>query len=278
MDEGPGSSRIWHKLTRFFSNNSTDSVEQAIKEASLDGELDKEEGFMLLSVLRLDDLQVQDIMTPRTDIVSVEQDAPIQEIIGLALESGHSRLPVYKDDRDNIVGVLHVKDLLSVLINPQETPVTASSLMRDPFYVPETKNVLGLLHEFRARKQHLAVILDEYGGTAGLISIEDVIEEIVGDIEDEHDAPKEEEILEQPDGSFLLAGRTTLEDLAETLSLHIESDEVDTIGGYLSLLTGRVPKPGETFALEAMECTVLEADARQIHRLQIVLADTSKQA
>ena len=275
MDEGPGSSRIWHKLTRFFSANSPDSVEQAIKEASLDGELDKEEGFMLLSVLRLDDLQVQDIMTPRTDIVSVEQDTPITEIITLVLESGHSRLPVYQDDRDNIVGVLHVKDLLSVLINPQQTPVTAASLMREPFYVPETKNALGLLHEFRARKQHLAVILDEYGGTAGIVSIEDVIEEIVGDIEDEHDTPREEEIIEQPDGSFLLAGRTALEDLAEKLALHIESDEVDTIGGYLSLLSGRVPKPGEKFALKNMECIVLEADARQIHRLQIAPADGS---
>ena len=275
MDEGPGSSRIWQKLTRFFSTHSSDSVEQAIKEASLDGELDKEEGSMLLSVLRLDDLQVQDIMTPRTDIVSVEQDAPINEIITLVLESGHSRLPVYQDDRDNIVGVLHVKDLLFVLINPKEAPVTAKSLMRDPFYVPETKNVLGLLHEFRSRKQHLAVILDEYGGTAGIVSIEDVIEEIVGDIEDEHDAPREEEILEQPDGSFLLAGRTPLEDIAEKLALHIESDEVDTIGGYLSLLSGRVPKPGERFTLEDMECIVLEADARQIHRLQITPAANS---
>jgi len=145
--------------------------------------------------------------------------------------------------------------------------------MREPFFVPETKNVQALLHEFRAKKQHLAVIVDEYGGTAGLVTIEDVIEQIVGDIEDEHDAPREEEISLQPDGSYLITGRAYLEDLEETLGLTISSDEVDTLGGYLTHLAGRVPATGDTFTLEeqgGVAFTVIDADVKQIKTVRMV--------
>ena len=249
-------------------------MEQVIRDASEEGELDKEEGSMLLSVLPLDELQVQGIMTPRTDIVCASDDESIREVAALIIATGHSRIPVFSGNRDNIIGILHAKDLLEHLLNPGEQDRPVADIMRDAFFVPETKNVLDLLQEFRTRKNHLAVILDEYGGTAGLVSIEDVIEEIVGDIEDEHDAPKEEEIAAQPDGSYLVSGRAYLDDLDDTLGLTVNSDEVDTIGGYLTHLAGRVPEQGEHFVLkeqDGIEFTVLESDAKQIHTLRLVI-------
>lgn len=251
-------------------------MEQAIREASEEGELDQEEGSMLLSVLELDDLQVRDIMTPRTDIACAPAEATIRQVAELIIATGHSRIPLYRDDRDNIIGIVHAKDLLEHLLDPAEQDHAASSIMRDTFFVPETKNVLDLLHEFRALKNHLAVILDEYGGTAGLVSIEDVLEQIVGDIEDEHDVPRENEITPQADGSCLISGRVYLEDLDEALGLHIESDEVDTLGGYLTHLAGRVPGRGERFTLpesadtpEGVVFTIVNADAKQIHSVRL---------
>lgn len=277
MDDGSDSS-IWQRLGRLFHGRHSDSVEQAIREASEDGELDKEEGSMLLSVLTLDELQVQDIMTPRTDIVCASDEESIRDVAGLIIATGHSRIPVYSGNRDNIIGILHAKDLLEHLLHPEEQNLPAAAIMRDPFFVPETKNVLDLLQEFRTRKNHLAVILDEYGGTAGLVSIEDVIEEIVGDIEDEHDAPKEEDIAVQADGSYLVNGRAYLDDLDDSLGLSITSDEVDTIGGYITHLAGRVPERGERFVLEEQngaEFTVTESDAKQIHALRLILPGES---
>ena len=270
LEDSPGSS-IWQRLGKIFHANNLDTVEKAIRNASNEGELDKEEGSMLLSVLNLDDLQAQDIMTPRTDIVCIEDCAELSELAEVIVSSGHSRIPVYNENRDNIIGVIHAKDILAHLVKEESSGLLAKDIMREPFFVPETKNVLELLQEIRTRKQHLAIILDEYGGTTGLVSIEDVIEEIVGDIEDEHDAPRAEEILPQEDGSYLVAGRAYLEDIAERLNLTIESDEVDTIGGYLSLVSGRVPKAGESFTIDSATFSVLMADAKQIHSLVVVL-------
>jgi magnesium and cobalt transporter len=245
-------------------------VEQAIRDASEEGQLDKEEGSMLLSVLSLDDMQVQDIMTPRTDIVCAADTDSIRAVSELSIACGHSRIPLYSGNRDNIIGIVHAKDLLQHLLDPAEHAAPATNIMHDPFFVPETKNVYDLLQEFRARKQHLAIILDEYGGTAGLVSIEDVLEVIVGDIEDEHDTPKEKEIALQEDGSYLIAGRTYLDDLEETLHIRLESEEVDTLGGYLTHLAGRVPASGERFDLDGALFIVERADAKQIHCIRLL--------
>jgi len=273
LDDGSGSNGIWQRLSKLFQGrHDADTVEQAIRDASKDGELDEEEGSMLLSVLSLDELQVQDIMTQRTDIVCAPEESGIREAAELIMTSGHSRIPVFSGHRDNITGILHAKDLLEHILNPPEEAFPISKIMREPFFVPETKKVQALLHEFRTLKLHLAVIVDEYGGTAGLVTIEDVIEQIVGDIEDEHDAPREEEISLQPDGSYLIAGRADLEDLEETLGLTISSDEVDTLGGYLTHLAGRVPATGDTFTLEdhdGVTFTVIDADVKQIKSVRM---------
>jgi magnesium and cobalt transporter len=266
LEEGSESSSIWTRLSRIF-HKGTDSVEQVIIEASEDGELQKEEGSMLLSVLHLDELQVQDIMTPRTDVVCAPVTATTAEIVDLILTSGHSRIPVYRDNPDNIIGVIYAKDLLHLTLDVslREKPVT--EMMHKPFFVPETKSALDLLHDFKTSKKHLAVILDEYGGTAGIVSIEDVLEQIVGDIEDEHDAPREEDIMPEGNGKALLSGRADLEDIAEQLGIKIESDEVDTIGGYLCHIAGRVPLPGERFTEAGTLFTVLEADTKKIQSI-----------
>ena len=268
LEEGSESS-IWERISRLFhAKGTTDSVEQAIIEASEDGELQKEEGSMLLSVLHLDDLQVQDIMTPRTDVVCAPITATTAEIVDLILSTGHSRIPIYRDNPDNIVGVIYAKDLLRLTIDPSLRDKPVTEMMHEPFFVPETKSAPALLHDFKTNKKHLAVILDEYGGTAGIATIEDVIEEIVGEIEDEHDAPRVEDIIIEDGGKAVLSGRADLEDIAEEMGVNIESDEVDTISGYLCHIAGRVPLPGEQFTVEGTTFTVLEADAKKIQSIR----------
>ena len=197
MDGGPESHiSIWSRLGRLFGRDDEESLEKAILEARAEGEVEPDEESMLLGILRFNDLQVQDTMTPRTDIDCVPEDMPLPEVARVIVTSGHSRIPVFRETRDNIVGILHAKDILSSLLSPETGKQELSAIMRDPFFVPETKPIRALLQEFRARKQHIAIALDEYGGTSGLITIEDLLEEIVGDIEDEHDAPRQEDIRE----------------------------------------------------------------------------------
>jgi magnesium and cobalt transporter len=270
LDEESGSSGFWHRFTRVFHGSQTDSVEQAIREASQEGELDQEEGSMLLSVLTLDGLQVQDILTPRTDIACVPNTATIKDVAEIIIETGHSRIPLYKENRDNIIGIVYAKDILRHSLDVQRHDEPAIATMREPFFVPETKKVLELLHELRERKTHLAVILDEYGGTAGLVSIEDVMEVIVGDIEDEHDAPREEEIITLETGGWRISGRAYLEDIAERTHIMLESEDVDTLGGYLSHQAGRVPRSGEKFPIGGMVFIVEKAGAKQIHSVRVI--------
>ena len=242
--EGESHSSLWSKLGSLFSGKSSeDHLEQAIREAREEGELKAEESSMLLSILSLDELQAQDIMTPRIDIEALPSGTPIMEAASAIVESGYTRLPVFRETRDNIIGVVHAKDLLSSLTHPEERNNPVDSIMGQPFFVPETKIASELLQEFRTKKNHLAIVVDEYGGTSGLATIEDLLEVIVGDIDDEHDTPEEADIRPLEEGRFELSGRAQLEELHE-ISIHLESDEVDTIGGYLSVDAGHVPQKG----------------------------------
>lgn len=265
---------IWERMRRLFGQRSGDTLEQAVIEARHDGELEAEEGSMILSILQLDDVQVQDIMTPRTDFDCMPAGSSIMDVARCIVETGHSRLPIYEDTRDNIVGIAYAKDLLGMLIDPDAQHTGADAIMRQPFFVPETKVVSELLQEFRTRKNHIAIVVDEYGGTSGLVTIEDVIEEIVGDIEDEHDAPREEDIHTLGDNRFLLSGRALLEDLRE-IGVNLDAEEVDTIGGYLCLESGHVPQAGEVFECHGWRFVVEEADVKQIRR---VLAEPAEEA
>ncbi len=271
--DGGSDSTLWSRLGKLFGRGVDDeSLEKAILEARADGEVAADEESMLLSILRIDDLQVQDVMTPRTDIDCVPSQTSLMEAAQCIVDSGHSRIPVFHDTRDNIIGIIHAKDLLRDLINPEAVHTVVDAIMREPFFVPETKGVRELLQEFRTQKLHIAIALDEYGGTSGLISIEDVLEEIVGDIEDEHDISKEKDIKilsEDADAPcYELTGRAYLEDLEE-FGIALNSDEVDTIGGYLCLQAGHVPTKGEVFYIDGWTFTVQEADVKFISRILV---------
>lgn len=261
-------SSFWSKLGRLFGHENEESLEQAIIEAGAEGEVEQEEEAMLLGILRFNDLQVQDTMIPRLDIDCVPEDMPLEDVVKVIVESGHSRIPVYRDTRDNMVGIVHAKDVLKSMAGKDSSEIKVSSVMREPFFVPETKPIRQLLQEFRSRKLHIAIALDEYGGTSGLITIEDVLEEIVGDIEDEHDAPREEDIRALENSVYELTGRAYLEDLQE-LGIKIDSDEVDTIGGYICMEAGHVPDPGETFTIDGWTFTIIDADKKLIRLLRM---------
>ena len=269
MDSNSDStSSLWDRIVGLFHKNREELLEKAIKDASEDGELEPSEGSMLLSVLRLDELQVQDIMIPRPDIVCAESEVAVSDVVDMITQTGHSRIPIYKETRDNIIGVAYAKDLLALLKDDFDISQPITKFIRPPYMVPETKKVKELLQEFRGRKTHLALAIDEYGGTSGLATIEDVIEVIVGDIEDEYDSPKISEIEMLEDGGLVLSGRAELEDL-ESYGIKVSSEEVDTIGGYLSLLAGKVPQAGEKFSIANRTFEVIASDAKQIQTINV---------
>jgi len=246
----------------------TEELLSVVEEGTREGKIDAREKEMIEGVIDLRDVTAESIMTPRTDLVCIPAGATAQEAIERASERGLSRLPVYKETPDEIVGVLHLKDLLPALARG-EAPVI-EKLVRRPFFVPESKNVGDLLHEMKASRTHLAVVLDEYGGTAGVVTIEDILEEIVGEIEDEHGALPPQEVVLLGDNAATVDGRTHVDELNKVLHLEVpESDEYDTVGGLLLSLLGHVPAAGEHCDLNGVRFTVLEADERRVNRVRV---------
>lgn len=273
MDED-SDSRLWTTLRHFFSRKGECHLEEAIQEAKNEGELQNEEMSMLLNVLQLDDKQAYEIMIPRTEIVCAEIDERINDVARKFFESGHSRLPIYKDTKDQVVGILHCKELLRFFVDEEVPNPDLSSVLRTPYFIPETKNVRSILLDFQSNKQHMAIVLDEYGGTAGLVTLEDVLEEIVGDIEDEYDPPRPDEIQPAADGSFLVSGRTTLEDLDEECAIHLESEQVETVGGYIVEQLGRVPLTGESLETQGYSFFIKASDVKQIQWVVIAKSES----
>ncbi len=263
MDES-SEGGLWTSIRNFFSGKSESPIENVITEASLDNELSADTAGMLLNILRLGNYQVREIMVPRTDIDCVEVNASLAEVAQVIIDSGHSRIPVYRGNKDHIAGIIHAKDLLPSLLHPEAADRSLEKLMRPPFFIPETKNAKHMLLEFQNKKVHLAIAIDEYGGTSGLITLEDVLEEIVGEIEDEYDSPKPEDIQILEDESCLVSGRTSLEDLNSELGINLESDYVETVSGYLTERIGRVPQTGEQFSFGDYSFQVQEADIKQV--------------
>ncbi|GAB6035500.1 hemolysin family protein [Fundidesulfovibrio butyratiphilus] len=268
MDDGP-EGRLKHLLNKFFGGRNDLPLEELILAARQDGEVPAEDAAMLIKVLRLGHKQVADIMIPRTDIACAEENDTIQEVCQLIIENGYSRIPICRHNRDHMVGVIHAKDLLRYLLEPDQSETPLSAVMRDLLFVPESKNLKEMFREFQNRRIHIAIALDEYGGTSGLVTFEDVLEEIVGEIEDEHDPTKPQDYQEFEDGILEVSGRFPLEDLEERFGIALESDEVETVGGYLSQLAGRVPRQGESFSLAGKIFTVTQADRRQVRWVRI---------
>jgi magnesium and cobalt transporter len=264
MEDGPEHGNFWNKLQKLFGYRQDTPIEEVIKEASEDGEIENDEVSMLLNILRLDSKQVTEIMIPRTEMICAEENESLKEIAGLIIESGHSRIPIYRQSKDNIIGLIHAKDLLPFFLDPETHNNELATIIRPLLFIPDTKNVRDILFEFQAKKIHLAIAIDEYGGTSGLVTLEDVLEEIVGEIEDEYDIPKPEEIQFLDEGKILIAGRTSLDSIREVCSINLNSDQVETIGGLLCEHAGKVPQKGDHLLIADHDFEIKEADNKHI--------------
>lgn len=230
--------------------------------------IQKEERQMIVRVLEFSETQAHDVMVPRTDMVCLDIGAPFEDYLAAVREYSVSRIPVYEDSVDHIVGILHVRDLFG---HWGEGDVSLRELVRTPIYaVPESKKLQDLLKEMRAHRQHMAIVLDEYGGTAGLVTVEDILEEIVGEIQDEFDA-EEADVLTQEDGSYLLDGRLHLDRFREIFGIELPGEEVNSLGGFLVDLHGRVPKTGAVIVHENLEFHILAAEPRRILQVSLTM-------
>jgi magnesium and cobalt transporter len=270
-DHSADSSGWSAKLKGFFSAkpaaNSEEELQQLIDASEQRGIIDEDEGEMLQSILELDETIVREIMVPRTSMVCCDRAAPLSQVLQAVIASGHSRIPLYQETNDNIIGFVYAKDLLRYWGQPLDE-IALDDVLRPPYLVPESKSVSELLKEFRKRRVHVAIVIDEYGGTSGLVTIEDLIEEIVGDILDEYDLEEEWLLLEE-NGSVLVDGRLAIEDFEEYFDLEVEREKFDTVGGYLVEYLGHVPNSGERIRIDGLEILIVEADPRAIRKLLV---------
>jgi len=243
-------------------------MEELIEEGSAEGLINSDEGEMLLSVLEFRSTLVREIMIPRTEMVCGEVNASVGEIIKLMIEGGHSRIPIYEGDVDHVVGVVHARDLLEFW-GSEDNKISLVQLIRPAYFVPETMAIENLLRELRDRKVHMAIAVDEYGGVSGLATLEDVIEEIIGDIQDEWDDEDEPMVRELSDG-YEVDGRCEIEELNEAIGVEMEADgEFETVGGLVLDELGRVPSPGESFTKGDFDFVVRDADKRRVKSVMI---------
>ena len=273
MTEQPqGSTGRWLKrITQSMSGEPRDLPEliEDLREASARGLYDGDALVMLEGVLAVADMQVRDIMVPRSQMVFVERDESPGKLVELMVESGHSRFPVIGEDRDQILGILLAKDLLR-LQTVGDAPFEIREYMRPVIFVPESKRLNVLLKEFRLRHNHIAMVVDEYGGVCGLVTIEDVIEQIVGEIDDEHDVEDDQTIRRESEREFTVRALTPIADFNRYFSTAFSDEEYDTIGGLLMQEFGRLPRRGETIEVGELEFRVLRADRRRIDLLRVI--------
>ncbi len=249
------------------------AVLEAVEEGTRVGSIDETDSAMIANVIELGDRVARQVMTPRPDVVATPIDTPVRDALALARLHGLSRLPVYTDNLDHVVGILHVRDGMGALLD-ETGPTDLRAFLRAAFYVPESMRVDLLLRELQAKKTHLAVVINEYGETSGLVTIEDLLEEIVGEIEDEFDAP-EIPIQEAADGEAVVDANVLIADLNEALDLSLVGEDVDTLGGLVYNAFGRVPDEGETIAVDGAALEVLETLENRIIRVKVRKAPSS---
>lgn len=235
-------------------------------------QFNREERLMLMNILKLHRLRVDDVMVPRADIVAIEAGAELERVVEVMREAFHSRMPIYQDTLDNVLGFVHIKDLLSYWGDRESFSLIEVS--HDLLCVPPTMSVLDLLLRMREGRIHMALVIDEFGGTDGLVTIEDLVEEIVGEIEDEHDQIEPPQLVEEPDGSLIADARTDIDEFEAHVGLDLlpedRDEDVDTLGGLVFSLAGRVPQRGEViFHPSGLEFEVLDADPRRVRRLRV---------
>ncbi len=240
-----------------------------MEEGEQRGVVDEEEKEMIVSVLEFRETTAGEIMTPRTDIIGIPINASLTEVAGLINENGYSRYPVYDQSIDHIVAILYSKDLIGYVDSPDEA-FDINKLLRKPLFVPESKCLRDLLHDFQNQKVHIAVVLDEYGGTAGVVTFEDILEELVGEIIDEHEPPREEMVKQLEDKTFEIDARFSVDELNDEYDLELPEDEdYETVGGFIFAQLGHIPKQGEEFVYKNMKFTVINAQSRKIDRIKL---------
>jgi magnesium and cobalt transporter len=244
-------------------------IDAALSGAQKSGLLDPSSREMIEGILEFTHILVREIMIPRTEIVAVSTEATIDEIINEVIESRHTRIPVYRGTIDNIAGVLNVKDMLKFW-SRQITKDDLLACLSTPYYIPETKNTHLLFYELKENKKHMAIVIDEYGGTAGLITLEDLLEEIVGELRDEHETTNVADgILQLPDGSIIFDGRIEIENVEEHLNVSLKKGKYETLSGLILNSIRRIPLSGEKFQIEGLEITIENADERSIKKIRI---------
>ena len=273
--------RVWmDRLSQALLGEPKDSDQliHLLREAQGRGLFDVDAQGMIEGVLQVADMQARDIMIPRSQMVVVSRDADPEELIPVAIKSGHSRFPVVGDSRDEVVGVLLAKDLLRYSVNKASQQFSIRDVLRPGVFVPESKRLNVLLKEFRASRNHLAIVVDEYGGVAGMVTIEDVLEQIVGEIEDEHDIDEDTFIRKYSDTHFTVKALTPIEDFNEYFETEFRDDEFDTIGGLVTHNIGHLPRRGETIILDNFSFHIVNAGNRRIHLMQVTLLRDSNAA
>ncbi|WP_374762824.1 hemolysin family protein [Yunchengibacter salinarum] len=281
-DQGAGGSGIVGLVRTLFGGGRTSSLRESLEETieehhAEDGvgrRLSDDERAMLLNILAYGEIRVGDVMVPRADIVAADVALPLKDFIPLVADAAHSRIPVYRETLDDVRGMVHVKDVLKAVAEERLVSDRLGDLQRPVLFVPHSMRVMDLLARMRANRTHMAIVVDEYGGTDGLVTIEDLVEQIVGEIEDEHDEAEEPQLVAVGDGSYDADARIEVEALEATLGMSLlpadRDEDVDTLGGLVFALAGRVPEIGETIGHEAgIAFEVVDADPRRIRRLRI---------
>jgi len=236
--------------------------------------LEKQELRMLKGVLQVSQMQVREIMVPRSQMVVIDHTAPTQQILGTIIECGHSRFPVIGEDRDEVIGILLAKDVLRYCVESPGAQLALSSFMRPATFIPESKRLDTLLQEFRSGRNHMAIVVDEYGGTSGLLTIEDVLEEIVGEIDDEHD-PEGTEYIEAQGDHWNVMAQTRIDEFNEYFDSQLDDAVYETIGGLVMGALGRMPRRGEAVSNGGFRFRVVQADRRRIHRVEVSREDVA---
>lgn len=261
------------KLSDFFSRRRREHVRREIfsvlAKGMKNGVVDEASRNMIENILDFSSTLVREIMIPRTDIVAIDADDAAKDVIQEIIEARYTRLPVYKESIDNIIGILNIKDILPVWSPGMNSNDILSSLTK-PYYIPETKNAHLLFYEFKNNKKHIAIVIDEYGGTSGMVTLEDLLEEIVGEILDEHEAGTDSgEIIRIGEGEMIVEGRTEIEKIEEHLNITLAKGRYETIGGLILNTVRRIPHRGENFQINGMHITIESADERRIQKVKI---------
>lgn len=264
---------ISHALLREPRNRG--ELTKTLKDAQQRNLLDHDALSMIEGVLEVSEMQVRDVMVPRTQMVVIQHDDRPENFLQHIIESAHSRFPVIGDNRDEVLGILLAKDLLAHFTRKEQQELDIRELLRPAVFIPESKRLNVLLRDFRANRNHMAIVVDEYGGIAGLVTIEDVLEQIVGEIEDEHDIDDDTYIVKHSDTRYTAKALTPIEEFNEQFNVQIVDDEFDTLGGLIIREFGRLPKRGEIVAIDKFKFKILRADSRRIYLVQINVLDES---